>query len=78
MESKDIVTGKIKQGDLKVSFVGEDHRFVFLPSKYTPRPIIFNDEIGVLEPDNDFLKGQTFFWSVDMDILSHPVIINSN
>ena len=60
MEPKDIITGKIKQGDLEVSFVGEDHRFVFLPSKYISDPIIFNHEIGVLKPDNDFLKGRTF------------------
>lgn len=60
MEPKDIITGKIKQGDLEVSFVGEDHRFVFLPSKYNPQPIIINQEVGVLKPDNDFLKGRTF------------------
>ena len=60
MEPKDIITGNIKQGDLEVNFVGEDHRFVFLPSKYIPQPIIFNNEIGVLKPDNDFLKGRTF------------------
>ena len=60
MEPKDIITGKIKQGDLEVSFVGEDHRFVFLPLNYIPHPIILNHEIGVLKPDNDFLKGRTF------------------
>ena len=40
MKSQNIITGTIKQGDLEVNFVGEDYRFIFIPSQYSPQPIL--------------------------------------
>lgn len=60
MKSQNIITGTIKQGDLEVNFVGEDYRFIFIPSQYSPQPILLNNKVGVLEPENNFIKGHTF------------------
>lgn len=59
MKSQNIITGTIKQGDLEVNFVGEDYRFIFIPSQYSPQPILLNNKVGVLEPENNFIKGHT-------------------
>ena len=52
MKSQNIITGTIKQGDLEVNFVGEDYRFIFIPSQYSPQPILLNNKVGVLEPES--------------------------
>lgn len=60
MKPQNIITGTIKQGDLEVIFVGEDYRFIFIPSQYSPQTTLLNTKVGVLEPENNFIKGQTF------------------